>query len=249
MRSQALLPKKMNGIFLNIDLLCVHLHLLFRTMSQRNLFISKSIFSAISCVAVSALVSGIPAPQPAVAEQAAFTQKDIDTSKVVAVASPYGEGEHQLLVIQQISADKQCWSESGTDVKTVDPLLGTFDFTGICGRATDSNGYSIRMAGQDLGWRYSLIVTKRDGEMKLIGRPANRKMADLTIGRVQGLTPGFAKIELEPGWRITNRVFNGEVLGHYYFSHEQTVTAMSAQSSGSQTASKPASNVQAVSLK
>jgi hypothetical protein len=207
-------------------------------MSQRNSFISKSIFSIISCGAASILLSGIPSPQPAAAQEAAFTQKDIDASKVVAVASPYGEGEHQLLVIQQLGADKQCWSESGSDVKAVDPLLGTFDFTGICGRATDSNGYSIRMAGQDLGWRYSLVVTKRDGEMKLIGRPANRKMADLEIGRVKGLTPGFAKIELEPGWRITNRVFNGEVLGHYYFSHEQTVTAMSKPAGSNQIASK-----------
>jgi N-acetylmuramoyl-L-alanine amidase len=207
-------------------------------MSQRNLFIGLS--TIISSIATAILISGIPTPQAATAQTAgtpisvpaptaaaAFTQQDIDSTKVIAVASPYGEGEHQLLVLQQVTDEKPCWSVSGTDVKTVDPLLLSFDFTGICGRATDSNGYSIRLAGQDVGWRYSLQVAKRNGEMMLIGRPTgSKKMPELTIARIKGTPDSFGKFEMEPGWRITKRTFNGETLGHFYFTHEQTLATL-----------------------
>jgi N-acetylmuramoyl-L-alanine amidase len=219
-------------------------------MSQRNLFIGFS--TIVSSIATAVMISGAPAPQAAMAEvpsttptaapsaappsvapsvapgAAAFSQQEIDTNKVIAVASPYGEGEHQLLVLQQVSEAKPCWNVKGNDVKTVDPLLLEFDFTGICSRATDSNGYSIRMAGQDVGWRYSLQVTQRQGETLLIGRPTgSKKMPEITIARIKGTPEGFGKFEMEPGWRIAKRTFNGEALGHFYFTHDQTLTALS----------------------
>ncbi len=195
-------------------------------MSQRNLFIG--LLTIISSTATACLISGGPAPQMARAETpAAFSQQDIDSNKVIAVAAPYGEGEHQLLVVQQLTEEKPCWSTSGTDVKTFDPLLLSFDFTGICGRSTDSNGYSIRLAGQDIGWRYSLQVAKRDGETRLIGRPtSSKKTPELTIARIKGTPEGFSKFEMEPGWRITKRTFNGQVLGHFYFTHEQSLATL-----------------------
>jgi N-acetylmuramoyl-L-alanine amidase len=199
-------------------------------MSQRNLFIGLS--TIVSSITTALLISGVPAPQAVRAEAPAaaptgFSQQDIDTNKVVAVASPYGDGEHQLLVLQQITEEKQCWKVNGNDVKTVDPLLLEFDFTGICSRATDSNGYSIRLAGQDVGWRYSLQVAKRNGQMMLIARPTgSKKTPELTIGRIKGTPDSFGKFELEPGWRITKRTFNGEALGHFYFTHEQTLATL-----------------------
>ena len=35
-------------------------------------------------------------------------------------------------------------------------MLATFDFTGICNRYIDGNGYSLRIGGDDLGTRYRL---------------------------------------------------------------------------------------------
>jgi N-acetylmuramoyl-L-alanine amidase len=207
-------------------------------MSQPNLFISVS--TIVSSIATAFLIAGVPAPTAAIAQTAgtpisvpaptataAFAQQDIDATEVVAVASPYGEGEHQLLVLQQMTDEKPCWSVTGTDVKTIDPLLLSFDFTGICGRATDSNGYSIRMAGQDIGWRYSLQVSKRNGEMWLIGKPTGaKKTPELKIARIKGTPEGFGQFEMASGWRITKRTFNGEALGHFYFTHEQTLAAL-----------------------
>jgi N-acetylmuramoyl-L-alanine amidase len=193
----------------------------------------SSLSRAASIIATAFLISGIPAPQPANAETAAFAQQDIDSNKVVAIASPYGEGEHQLLVLQQIKDDKQCWNVNGSDVKMIDPLLLTFDFTGICGRATDSNGYSIRMAGQDLGWRYSFQIVARNSETLLIGRPTgNKQLPELAIGRIKGVPGGFGKFEMEPGWRIAKRTFNGETLGHFYFTHEQSLASLTNKTIG-----------------
>jgi hypothetical protein len=89
-----------------------------------------------------------------------FNQQEIsDPSGIMAVAAPVGNGDaHGLLVIEQISNKKPCWSVSGANPTIVNPLWLTFDFTGICNRLLDSNGYSIRMAGQDLGLTYSLGI-------------------------------------------------------------------------------------------
>jgi N-acetylmuramoyl-L-alanine amidase len=155
-----------------------------------------------------------------------FGQRDIPTDRVVAVASPYGEGQHQLLVIQQLDAYQRCWSEYGTTPTKIDPLLVNFDFTGICGRSIDSNGYSVRLAGQDLGWRYSLSVVKRDRQMLLIGTPTGNKNApELLIGSVNGVDEGFTKINLNAGWRMAQRTYSDQVLGHIYFTNDQPLAA------------------------
>jgi N-acetylmuramoyl-L-alanine amidase len=159
-----------------------------------------------------------------------FSHAEIAPDRIVAVASPYGEGMHQLLVIQQISDDRNCWREFGQGPIEVDPLLVNFDFTNICGRSLDSNGYSIRMNNQDLGWRYSLRITRRDGDLHLVGVPTgNNNAPELLIGRVGGTVEGFAKLQLMPGWRMTQRTYQGDRLGHIYFTHEQSLTAFQQQ--------------------
>lgn len=198
-------------------------------MSKLISWVSASAFPIISAV-TPLLFSSLSAPLQA-AEVGTFSQQDIDRHTVVAVASPYGEGLHQLLVLQQLTNRQQCWAIN-SDGQTIEPLLLQFDFTGICGRATDSNGYSIRMGGQDLGWRYSLQVVDRNGERLLIGKSTSRKQQpELLIGRIIGTPNGFGKFEMEPGWRITQRTFNGEKLGHYYFTHEKSLASMTQQMS------------------
>jgi hypothetical protein len=157
-----------------------------------------------------------------------FSDTPVPHDRIIAIAAPYNEGLHQLLVIQQVADDQACWRESNPSNGPigVDPLLAYFDFTGICGRSTDSNGYSVRLGGQDLGWRYSLQIVKQDGDLRLMGMPTgNRQAAKLDIGRVGGWQEGFVKIQLNPGWRMTQRTYLGEPLGHIYFSHDQPIAA------------------------
>jgi N-acetylmuramoyl-L-alanine amidase len=150
-----------------------------------------------------------------------FGQQEVDQGKLIAIAAPRSGGTaHQLLILEQVGANRQCWSETGNNPVVVDPLLLNFDFTGICGRSLDSNGYSIRVNGQDLGLQYALRVVNRGGDLVLVGQPNRRGEQTYEIGRANGATNGFAKLFLNPGWRFTKRTYNGRTLGHIYLTYE-----------------------------
>lgn len=155
-----------------------------------------------------------------------FGQKEVEQSKFIAIASPYRNGEaHQLLVVEQVTDARPCWSESGTAPVLIDPLLLQFDFTGICGRSTDGNGYSIRMDGEDLALRYSLRVLHRDNDLVLVGAPRDRGGEEILIGRAAGMTTGFAKLTLNSGWRFTKRILGDRTLGHVYLTYDGNAPA------------------------
>jgi hypothetical protein len=60
---------------------------------------------------------------------------------------------------------------SGGVPAAVDPLLSSFDFTGVCNRYIDGNGYSLRLGGDDLGTRYRLTVVKTGSDIELLAAP------------------------------------------------------------------------------
>lgn len=152
-----------------------------------------------------------------------FGQQEVDQSKFVAIAVPFAEGKlHNLIILEQISDSQSCWQEKNDQPGVIDPLLLKFDFSGICGRSTDSNGYSIRQAGQDLALNYRLSVVKRKGHLELMGYPSKNPQApQLKLGQTTSTTDGFLKIELLPGWRFTKRTYNGKTLGHIYITRDQ----------------------------
>ncbi|MEG3438859.1 DUF3747 domain-containing protein [Pannus brasiliensis CCIBt3594] len=150
-----------------------------------------------------------------------FDEQPIDQTKMVAIARPYGSNKYDLLVLEQIPGKKQCWSESGSNPVMIDPLLLNFDFTGICRRATDSNGYSIRLDGRDFGLDYILRIVERGGELVLVGTPRDTRRPELVVGRTRGMQQGFMKIILEPGWQFSRRAFQGKSLGHFYFTGKE----------------------------
>ncbi|MGB7443388.1 MAG: DUF3747 domain-containing protein [Coleofasciculaceae cyanobacterium] len=169
-----------------------------------------------------AILSTISAEIPAMA--ATFGEQEVEQGQFIAVAAPFGRDSHQLLIIEQKSSARPCWSESGSNPVIVEPLLLNFDFSGICGRSTDSNGYSIRVDGEDLGLKYIMRVVERDGELVLIGsNPLDRNAPEIVIGKTFGLTDGFAKIFLQPGWEFARRTYEGRTLGHIYLSGDSAV--------------------------
>jgi N-acetylmuramoyl-L-alanine amidase len=159
---------------------------------------------------------------------ATFDEQPIDQTQVIAIARPYGGNKYDLLVLEQIPGKKQCWTESGANPVLVDPLLLNFDFTGICRRATDSNGYSIRLDGRDFGLDYILRIVERGGELVLIGTPRDSRRPELIVGKTRGMQKGFMKIILEPGWQFSRRTFQGKSLGHFYFSGKEAEVLASA---------------------
>ncbi|NEQ74203.1 MAG: DUF3747 domain-containing protein [Okeania sp. SIO2C9] len=155
-----------------------------------------------------------------------FDQKEVEQSRYIAIAIPRAFGP-QLLILEQKTDARQCWGESGDRPVLVDPLLLNFDFTGICGRATDSNGYSIRMAGTDLALEYALSLQMSGGDIRLMGISRYDSNAPrLLIGRTYGLADGFTKIILEPGWRFAKRSYGGKELGHIYVTHDWLPTEL-----------------------
>ncbi|MEA5451152.1 DUF3747 domain-containing protein [Leptolyngbya sp. CCNP1308] len=168
------------------------------------------------------VLAGLAAAPMARAQQ--FEQQPIDPSQVVAIASPVRDGAfYNLMILTQVPNQRQCWQEQGQQngVVAVDPLLLNFDFTGACDRSTDGNGYSVRINGQDLGVHYRLEVSPRQNDLVLFARPTrDRSAPPIEIGRTNGRTNGFLKIQLNPGWQMARRTYNGQPVGHIYLTHD-----------------------------
>jgi len=171
---------------------------------------------------------------PLSAAQAAsiFDQQEVDQGKFVAVASPFDRG-YTLIIIEQIPGKRTCWSEGGSNPIVINPLWDTFDFSGICRRNRDSNGYSIRVDNDDLGLDYLLNIVQRNGELLLVGTPrVGVRGNEILVGRTNGIAGGVLKINLEPGWRFTKRAYQGKTLGHVYFTRGGSVTGGGGTSGG-----------------
>ena len=173
-----------------------------------------------------------------------FSETPLDQDKIIAVARPYGEGKYDLLVIEQVPGKRSCWTEKGQNPVLIDPLLINFDFTGICRRSTDSNGYSIRLDGNDLGLDYLLRIVNSGGELHLVGTPRSNKHSEIILGSTQGFSSGFMKINLYSGWQFTKRTYQNKILGHFYLSGSQMAIAQGQNTTTFSSAStSPAVNI------
>ena len=154
-----------------------------------------------------------------------FGKVEVDQNRYVVVSAPGGTFiPHTLMILQQITDERACWSESGVNPVEITPLLLNFDFSGICSRATDSNGYSIRLADEDLGSQYLLRITEESGDLILSAVPRAGRSGTFVIGRTGGISStGFAEINLNSGWRLTRRSFENRNLGHLYLTNDLTL--------------------------
>jgi len=160
------------------------------------------------------------------ANAALFGQEEVRQRDFVAISAPVGTtARRSLLIVEQQASTRPCWSESGSAPTVVEPLLLNFDFTGICGRATDSNAYSVRVGGEDLGVNYTLSLVRSGDDVVLMANPFRGDGPRLEIGRA-GYTEDFSKIELNPGWRFTKRTYQGRALGHIYLTHDSTLAEL-----------------------
>ena len=167
-------------------------------------------------VFASALATGLP--QAATAQGSVFTAADVDESQFVMVSAPIGKGESsQLNIYEQRTSARPCFVVSGAAPAVVDPLLASFDFTGICNRYIDGNGYSLRIGGDDLGTRYRLSVVKSGSDVELLAVPTrDPSRPTMVVARSGGPGNGFIKLNLEPGWKLMRRQYGKRTLGHLY---------------------------------
>jgi N-acetylmuramoyl-L-alanine amidase len=152
------------------------------------------------------------------AQAANFEEAPIASNNVVLMAIPLRGGTqgYNLMVVEQIPGQQQCWSESGQKPVIVNPLFLNFDFSQACKRSGDSNGYSIRVNSQDVGLDYLLRVIPQGGELHLVGTQNNKPI--MHIGRTYGMAQGALKIFLDSGWNVSRRSYQGNLTGHVYIS-------------------------------
>jgi len=160
---------------------------------------------------------GLFSPRPAAA-QALFQAVDVDQTKFVIVAAPIGDGSRaQLNIYEQRTAARPCYSVQGSAPAVVNPLLSNFDFTGICNRFIDGNGYSVRVGSSDLGTVYRLSVVKQANDTLLMALPTKAGAGpEMVVARTAGPGSTFLLLVPEPGWKLMRRQFGGRVLGHVY---------------------------------
>ena len=152
--------------------------------------------------------------------KALFDAVEVDQTKFVIVAAPIGTGERaQLNIYEQRKDTRPCFALVAEGPVKVDPLLSSFDFTGICSRYIDGNGYSLRVGEDDLASTYRISVVREKGDNVLMAFPSKPSAGpEMVIARTGGHSPNtdYLLLQPEPGWKLMRRQFGGRNLGHVY---------------------------------
>jgi len=169
-------------------------------------------------VAAAGLALAATSASTALAQGSLFTTVPVELSNFVLVSAPIGNGERsQLNIYEQRTTKRPCFAVGAGVPAVVDPLLSTFDFTGICNRYIDGNGYSLRIGGDDLGTRYRLSVVNTGRDIELLATPTrNPSQPTMVVARAGGAASGFIQLKLEPGWTLKRRAYGKKSLGHLY---------------------------------
>ncbi|PZV24077.1 MAG: hypothetical protein DCF18_04060 [Cyanobium sp.] len=172
---------------------------------------------------------------PLYAQGALFGARDVAQERFVLVAAPIGDGTRaQLNIYEQITNRRPCFAVSGANPARVDPLLGTFDFTGICTRYIDANGYSLRVGDNDLATVYRISVVRSGNDNILLATPHRGKTGpEMILARTNGHAAGFLQFTPEPGWRLMRRHFGTRALGHVYIYRDNWPGETTAAPAGS----------------
>ena len=155
---------------------------------------------------------------PVMAQGSLFTAVPVEEANFILVSAPIGQGERsQLNIYEQRTNKRPCFAVSGGTPAAVDPLLSSFDFTGVCNRYIDGNGYSLRLGGDDLGTRYRLTVVKTGSDIELLAAPTrNSSQPVFLVAKAGGVASGFVQLNLQPGWTLMRRAYGTKTLGHLY---------------------------------
>ncbi len=148
-----------------------------------------------------------------------FDEVAVDQSQFIAVAVPYNYQRFRLAIIEQVPDARPCWRESGSNPVTVDLLLLNFDHTNSCRKAVDTNGYSLRLDGQDDKVTYVLNLFANNGEIQLVADHRDPRKPNLIVGRTNGIQEAPLKINLDPNWQFSKRLYQGNPIQHIYLSN------------------------------
>ena len=189
---------------------------------------SRTYLRAAGLTALGLLAAGV---QPEAAARALFASTALPQERFAVLAQPVGRAKWKLLVLEQIQTQPRCWTPRQDGL--VEPSLNRFDFSGICKRYLDSNGYSLRSGGQDLGTRFRFRLQQSGTSLRLEALDPQQR-APLLVGQANILRRdpnGFVPLQLEPGWALERRLYQGRKLNHLYFAHQEPVNRLLALAS------------------
>ena len=109
---------------------------------------SRTYLRAAGLTAVGLLAAGLSQEGSA---RALFDSAAVPQERFAVLAQPTSRAQWKLLVLEQIKAQPRCWRARQDGL--VEPSLNRFNFSGICKRYLDSNGYSLRSGGQLSGFQ------------------------------------------------------------------------------------------------
>ena len=187
-------------------------------------------FRTVAAAGLALAATSVPA---ALAQGSLFTAVPVELSNFVLVSAPIGQGQRsQLNIYEQRTTKRPCFAVGSGSPAVVDPLLSTFDFTGVCNRYIDGNGYSLRIGGDDLGTRYRLSVVNTGSDLELLATPTqNPSQPTLLVARAGGAASGFIQLKLEPGWTLKRRAYGKKSLGHLYVYRDSSTEDSSPEAS------------------
>ena len=187
--------------------------------------------------------AAIPLALPCGQAASLFSSEPLDQSRFAVLAQPVGNSDWKLLVLEQIRPEPRCWEPRADGL--IDPSLNRFDFSGICSRYIDSNGYSLRVGDEDLASRYRLRLAQKGNSVVLLAMTPS-DATELVVGRgvmQQRDREGFVALQLEPGWQLQRRAYGGQTLNHVYFANAtplaQLVAAANPEGGRNQRAGSP----------
>ena len=142
-------------------------------------------FRTVAAAGLALAATSVPV---ALAQGSLFTAVPVEMSNFVLVSAPIGQGQRsQLNIYEQRTTKRPCFAVGAGSPAMVDPLLSKFDFTGVCNRYIDGNGYSLRIGGDDLGTRYRLSVVNSGSDIELLATPTrNPSKPTLLVARAGG---------------------------------------------------------------
>ena len=162
-----------------------------------------------------------------------FDSQPLDEERFAVLAQAVGRDRWKLLVLEQIQARPLCWDERSDGL--VNPSLNSFDFSGICSRYLDSNGYSLRTGGSDMDRGFRLRVENDRQGLVLSAMDPNRGVP-IVVARANAVKrdrDAFVKLTLEPGWSLERRAYQGRTLSHVYFAHADSTDSLLAKAGAS----------------
>ena len=163
-----------------------------------------------------------------------FQSQPLQQERLAVLGQPVGSQGWKLLVLEQLKPAPKCWEERRDGL--IDPALNRFNFSGICSRYLDSNGYSLRVGDDDVSPRYRLRLESQGNTLVLLAMSGSHP-TELVVGR--GAIPlrdrsGFVALKLEPGWQLERRMYGERSLSHVYFANPQPLDGLIAQAERNQ---------------